>query len=96
VPCANHGWLALGEELTVLRALGAGTDGGFTGDEAEVALEWAQDARLHSILLDLVLDGHVVLMGPNGDGDMVFAALDADGELVINDREDESLRRNLK
>jgi hypothetical protein len=35
-------------------------------------------------------------MGPNGDGDMVFAALDADGELVINDREDESPRRNLK
>jgi hypothetical protein len=96
VPCANPGWLALGEELTVLRALGAGTDSGFTGDEAEAALEWAQETRFHSILLDLVLDGHVALMGPNGDGDMVFAALDADGELVINDREDESPRRNLK
>jgi hypothetical protein len=96
VPCANPGWLALGEELTVLRALGAGTDSGFTGDEAEAALEWAQEIRFHSILLDLVLDGHVALMGPNGDGDMVFAALDADGELVINGREDKNRRRNLK
>ena len=96
VPCANHGWLALGEELTVLRALGAGTDDGFTEDEGKAALEWAEDARFHSLILDLVLDGHVALMGPNGDGDMVFAALDADGELVVNGREDESPRRNLK
>jgi hypothetical protein len=96
VPCANHRWLALGEEFTVLRALGAGIDGGFTDDEGEAALEWAQDARFRSILLDLVLDGHIALMGPNGEGDMVFAALDADGELVINGREDENRRRNLK
>jgi hypothetical protein len=96
VPCANHRWFVLGEQFAVLRALGAGTDGGFTGDEAEAALEWAQNARIHSILLDLVLDGHLALMGLNGDDDMVFAALDEDGELVINGREDKSPRRNLK
>ena len=96
VPRKNRGWLALGEELTVLRALGAGTGRGFTEDEGNAALEWAGRTRVTSLLLDLVLDGHVALMGPNGDGDMVFAALDADGEVVINDQEDESLRRDLK
>lgn len=96
VPCANPRWLVLGEELAVLRDLEAGTDGGFTADECEAALEWAQTARFRSILLDLVLDGHVALLAPDGVGEMKFAALDADGELVIDGQEDESLRRSLK
>jgi len=96
VPSCGERWLALGEELAVLRALKAGKERGFTEAEAEGALEWASMTRFTSLLLDLVLDGHVAILGPNGDGDMRFAALDEDGALVINGREDEGLRRNLK
>lgn len=91
VPNCNNGWLALGEELAVLRALGAGKETGFTESEAEAALEWASMARLGSLLLDLVIDGHVALLGPDGDGEMKFAALDAEGERVKGGHESATL-----
>ena len=91
VPNCNGGWLALGEELAVLRALGAGKETGFTEAEAAEALEWASMARLGSLILDLVFDGHLGLLGPDGDGEMKFVALDAEGKRVTGRHESASL-----
>lgn len=77
------GLLTVGEELSVRRALAAGKeDGCFTEEEADEALDWAEKARLTSILLDQVLYGYLALMGTSADGTMLFGALDRLGNLA--------------
>jgi len=91
VPNSDGGWLALGEELAVLRAVTSEGRAGHTEADAEAALEWARQARLSAVLLDLVLDGHVAILGPRpGSEDVRFAAVDCNGEVVLKNKPEES------
>ena len=91
VPNSDGGWLALGEELAVVRAVTSEGCADHTEADAEAALEWARQARLSAVLLDLVLDGHVAILGPRpGSEDVRFAAVDCNGEVVLNDKPEES------
>ncbi len=81
----DGGWLALGEELAVLRAVTSEGGADPTQADSTAALKWAQTARLSAVLLDLVLDGHLAILGPrSGSENVRFAALDADGKVVLN------------
>lgn len=56
-------WLSLAEErAVVLSALKGAPGKGVTEAECAQALTWAKEARLHSVLLDIVLDGRINLV----------------------------------
>ncbi len=50
------------ERAVVLSALKGAPGKGVTEAECAQALTWAKEARLHSVLLDLVLDGRINLV----------------------------------
>lgn len=55
------------EEAVILSALKGAPATGVTEDECAKALTWAKKARLHSVLLDLVLDGRINLLIRDGE-----------------------------
>ena len=90
VPNSEGRWLALGEELAVLRAVTSEGNAGPAQAGGTAALEWAQTARLTAVLLDLVLDGHLAILSPlPGSDDVRFAALDSNGEVILNSGSEE-------
>jgi hypothetical protein len=91
VPNSEGGWLALGEEIAVLRAVTSEGCADPTPADSDAALEWARQARHSAVLLDLVLDGHIAILGPRpGSEDVRFAALDCNGEVVLNNKPEDS------
>ena len=55
------------ERAVVLSALKGAPGKGVTESECAKALTWAKKARLHSVLLDLVLDGRINLLIRDGE-----------------------------
>lgn len=61
-------------DRVLLRFADARGDKGFVEQGAAVVINWAQDAQLQKALLELVLDGRVII-GVR-DGELVFSAVE--------------------